>query len=100
MNDEHDIGPTDSHRFFRATPEVYEGMRQWLDAEFGHPKPGTQTCVPPLANAPQKDGFVWVSASNEECAKAGDVLDDLIDAGVIDEFERSDWASITQGGGE
>jgi hypothetical protein len=100
MNDEHDIGPTDSHRFLRTTPEVYEGMRQWLDAEFGHPKPGTQTCVPPLANAPQKDGFVWVSASNEECAKAGEVLDDLIDAGVIDEFERSDWASITQGGGE
>ena len=38
-----------THRFFRASDSVYEGMRAAVDAAWGYPTAHTITCVPPAA---------------------------------------------------
>lgn len=98
MDEEPNNAPLDSHRFFKASAEVYEGMRAHMDGEFGHPKPGTLTCLPPL-NQTRKDGngFVLASVSNAEAALAGDLLEDLLDAAIVEEVFRQDWEALAEG---
>lgn len=102
MSDESDIpAPTDSHRFFRASPEVYEGARLYLDAAFGHPKPGTSTCMPPVAEAPTDgEGRAYIALTLEQCAwpEVGPILDDLLASEQVEEVPRGDWESVTAGG--
>lgn len=92
MSEELEYAPTDSHRFFRVDPVIYEGIRSFMDAEFGHPKPGTVSCLPSLAEARRDElGNVLASATHAEAALAGDLLEELLIAEQVEEITRASW---------
>lgn len=92
MEEEISIAPTDSHRFFKVVPEIYEGIREYMDGEFGHPNGQTTSCLPPLQSCRRDiNGNVLASVSNTEAAMAGDLLEDLLDAAQIEEVWREEW---------
>lgn len=97
--------PTHSHRFFRTSTEVYEGARAYMDSVFGHPKPGTTTCISPVAEAPKDDeGRVYVALAHAQCSwpEVAPVLEDLLAAQQVEEVEEADWPAATSSeeGGE
>lgn len=99
MDEEINQSETDSHRFFRVDPEIYEGIRAYLDVEFSHPKPGTETCLPPASIA-RKDsnGNILASATHFEVSLGGELIDSLISSEHIEEISREEWNENTQGG--
>ena len=99
MEEEPSIAPTDSHRFFKVGPDIYEGIREYLDSEFGHPKGQTNSCLPQLKDC-RRDvkGNVLASVSNDEAALAGELLEDLLDSEQLEEIDREVWDAVAPKG--
>ena len=96
MNEEQDnSGPEDSHLFYAVADEaVYEAARAWLDAEFGHPKAGTETCIPPASNARKDEAnrpLVAILQGQADWPEVADALEALEASGLIEELTRAQW---------
>ena len=87
-----------THRFFRASPAVYEQVRSQVDAAWGYPTPvGTQTCIPPAAEQ-EKDSqgrcLLAVLVEWTTWEPVATLLPQLIAAGAVDEISEADyWAA-------
>lgn len=85
----------DTHRFFVASPGVYESIRLQLDAAWGHgPGTGTVTCYTPVSAVPiNADGNVILAVRREFCdyPAAAEMLPQLLEAGVVTEITRADY---------
>jgi len=83
------------HRYFRASPEVYEQMRATLDAAWGLPNDkATVTCMAPLATAPRHlSGDVVVGVLPEWCEwePAATMLPQLLASGAVSEITAADY---------
>lgn len=82
-----------SHRFFRASPQVYEAALSALDAAWGFPKLGCGHVFLPLDYAPKKDGLAYLSIRSEEAAMppADAMLADMISQGLVEEVSEQDY---------
>ena len=87
-----------SHRFFKATPEVYESMRAQIDAAWGYPTPHTQTSIPPAAEQHRaSDGDCVMGVKVEWCGwePVATLLPQLVAAGQVEEISEADyWAAV------
>lgn len=97
MSEETEIseGPTETHVFIAVESDaVYESARAWLDAEWGHPKGKTVTCIPPAATARHDaEGRPLVALLNThaEWSEVAEALDVLEAASLIEEVDRAAW---------
>jgi hypothetical protein len=87
-----------SHRYFRATEEVYEDVRRTLDQAWGLPdSTGTVTCILP-ANVGIRDenGLMLLAVQDEFCGftVAVDVLPQLLASGAIEEIQESAYRVV------
>lgn len=90
-----DAAPLDTHRFFAVlTDEAYEDARLYLDTQFGHPKNGTLTCIPPVDYAPHdSEGRPLVALLNEQAAwpEVAPSIEYYIAQGIAVEITRADY---------
>lgn len=82
-------------RFFKIpSDENYESLRLQLDAAWGHPKPGAETCVSPAANAPRNQaGEILLAVHPEFCEypAVASMLPSLLASGVVVEITAGDY---------
>lgn len=96
MPDDHDTpGPTDTHVFLAVkSAEIYEHARLGLDNEFGHPRGGTITCIPPVSEARQDaTGRPLVALLNEHAAwpEVSAAIADFVGMGLAEFIDRAAW---------
>lgn len=88
-------GPTETHVFIAVeSDEVYESARAWLDAEWGHPKGKTTTCIPPAAQARHDaEGRPLVALLNEQAAwsEVAPLIEYYVAQGLAVEITRADY---------
>lgn len=83
----------DTHRFFRASPEVYEAIRLQLDTVWGHgPGTGTETCYSPTATLDHA-GMAVLAVRCEFCeySVAKEMIASLLGGSVIEELDRQTY---------
>lgn len=83
-------------RYFRAQPAVYDAIRSSLNAQWGFPSPGTESCISAsdAASTPKDaDGRVYLAVHADWCAwpEVADILPGLILAGDVEEVGRADY---------
>jgi hypothetical protein len=87
-----------THRFFKASPEVYEALRSQIDAAWGYPTAHTQTSIPPAdEQATDASGMCIMGVKAEWITwePVATVLPQLIDSGAVSEITEAEyWASI------
>jgi len=86
------------HRFFRtADAALYEQVRLWLDAAWGHVPP--TTCIDPADVAPRDNaGRIVLSVRQEftEFPAAAAILPDLLASGQVVEISEAEYrAAVT-----
>jgi hypothetical protein len=86
-------------RYFRSTPEVYEGICQQLDAAYGYPNSETKTArtLPPLA-ALHRDGIgrVYIAIESAYCdyVLPAELLPQLIASNEIEEINAEAYSAV------
>ena len=87
-----------THRFFKASPAVYEAIREQIDAAWGYPTPHTQTAIPPAAEqhkAADGDCLMGVKVEWTTWEPVATLLPQLIAAGQVEEIsEAAYWAGV------
>jgi hypothetical protein len=81
-----------TNRFFLANEATYEAIRQTMDTLWGHPKGGTQTCMPPAADAVRNDDNLIIAPVLRETCEWTEVaaaLAQLLDANAITEVDEA-----------
>lgn len=91
----------DEHRYFRAAPAVYENVRLSLDAAWGLPAEGQETCIPPASLVTKPDGMAYFAASLEWCnlEVVAASLPGMLGSGAIEEIEQAEYFAAILGGG-
>ena len=91
----------DPVRYFRSTPEVYESIRQALDAAWGYPNADTktQTAIPLVSElAADANGTVYLYMPEDYCnyVLPSQMLRELLASGAVEELEEAAfWSAIT-----
>ena len=89
-----------THRFFKASPEVYESLRSEIDAAWGYPTAYTQTCIPPAAEqhkAQNGDCVMGVKTAWTTWEPVATLLPQMIAAGQIREITEAEyWSAMPQ----
>lgn len=87
-----------THRFFKASPTVYEAIRKQIDAAWGYPTAHTQTSIPPAAEqhkAADGDCLMGVKVEWTTWEPVATLLPQLIAAGQVEEIsEAAYWAAV------
>lgn len=86
-------------RYFRATAEIYELVRQSLDQAWGHVPP--TTCIDPAARAPrdsQENIMLAVPAEFCQFSTAVDWLPQLLESGAVEEIDRQTFDAAANAG--
>lgn len=89
-----------THRFFRATPDVYENVRAQIDAAWGYPTPaGTQTCIPPASDqVKDASGKCVIGVAVDWCGwePVATLLPQLLAVGAVEEMTADEyWAIVS-----
>jgi hypothetical protein len=85
-----------TNRFFLVNAATYESIRANLDAMWGHPSNGTQTCMPPASEAVKNaQGIIVCPVLRETCdwPEVAAVLSQLLSANIITEVDESAYLS-------
>lgn len=87
-----------SHRFFRASSEVYESLRAQLDAAWGLPAPLTETCILPANDQRQDAGgncLLAVRLEWLEWEPVATLVPQMLQIGAVEELTEAEyWAAI------
>lgn len=87
-----------NHRFFRASPEVYELIRAQVDAAWGLPEPLTETCILPAEDQRQDAGgncLLAVRLEWLEWEPVATLLPQMLDIDAVEELTEAEyWAAI------
>ena len=86
-------------RFFRADESVYELVRTTLDAAWGLPCNGQETCLEPATTAPHgSDGLVYLATWDAFCQyeAAASLLQQLIAAGNVEEISEEQYRQAVE----
>lgn len=81
-------------RFFAASESVYEQVRSALDAAWGLPSAGQQTCFAPAAIAPRTaSGLVVLAVKAEFCEfdAVSAMLPGLLASGAVSEISEQEY---------
>ena len=84
---------TETHRFFRASPEVYEATRAAIDLVRGYPSCRAETAFPPIAQAvidSEGRALLAVDVATLSEPEIAAVLPSLFASGV-EEITRADY---------
>ena len=84
---------TETHRFFRSTPEVYEATRAAIDAVRGYPSGRAETAFPPIAQAvidSEGRALLAVDVATLEEPEIAAILPGLLASG-LEEITRADY---------
>jgi hypothetical protein len=89
-----------THRFFKASPDVYESLRAQIDAAWGYPTAYTQTSIP-TADEQARDAsgmcIMGVKAEWITWEPVATVLPQMLAAGQIEEITESQyWTAMPQ----
>ena len=78
-------------RYFRAGGDVYDQIRQTVDAAWGLPANGQLTALPPQSNCPVIAGMVYLSARADHCDYEPIVtlLPPLLGSGAVQEIDEA-----------
>ena len=91
-----------SQRYFRSTEDVYESVRQSLDAAWGLPNnAGTVTCLEPAAQAPRDaSGRLLLAVKEEFCTftVAAELLPQLLASGAVEEIDADAYHAVVSAG--
>jgi len=88
------MGDLVTHRFFRATGEVYESVRSALDAAWGLPSNGQETVFDPAAVAPadsQGRSLLAVMSAFCEYEAVAAMLPELLASGAVEEIDEATY---------
>ena len=83
-----------SQRYFRADEATYEAVRQQLDAAWGLPANGQQSCYAPPASGVRDAAGRMLLAVNEEFATwepAATLLPQLLASGAVEEIDAATY---------
>ena len=88
-------------RFFRALPNVYESIRDQLDAAYGYPNAETKTltAIPPVAELPiDAQGRVYLSVTAGYCdfVLPSQMLPQLLASGAVEEIDEATYRAAVQ----
>lgn len=88
-----------THRFFRASPAVYEQVRAQVDSAWGYPtKIGTQTCIPPAdeqSTDSQGRCLLAVLVEWTTWEPVATLLPQMIAVGQVEEISEAEyWAAV------
>lgn len=83
-------------RFFRSSTSTYELVRTALNATWGFPNAGTETCIAPadsLASPKDEAGNVLLAVDSSWCEwdDVAPMLSQLLDLGQVEEVTRADY---------
>lgn len=85
-----------THRFFKASPAVYESLRAQIDAAWGYPEPLTETSIPPTGEQwKHADGDCMMGVRVEwlEWEPVASMIPQAIQAGLVTEISSEEyWA--------
>jgi hypothetical protein len=86
-------------RYFRSSSAVYAGICAQLDAAYGYPNEATKTLrTLPLAADLPADGqgrvYLAVDAAYCEYILPGELLPELIAAGLVEEITAAQYAAV------
>lgn len=83
----------DEYRFFRADPAVYESVRLSLNAAWGLPAEGQETCIPIVSLVTKQDGRAYFAARLEWCNLDAVVasLPGLLASGAVEEIDEATY---------
>jgi len=79
-------------RYFRASQSVYENVRLSLDAAWGLPSQGQETCFSPASRAVQDASGQLLLAARDEFASldaVAAVLPSLLASGAVEEIDEA-----------
>jgi hypothetical protein len=85
---------TVTHRFFRSSEQVYESARATIDAAWGLPASGQQTCIEPAVTAPRDgQGRIVLAVNADFCAYSVviDLLPQLLASGAATEITEAEY---------
>jgi len=85
-----------SQRYFRSDVITYEAVRNSLNAAWGFPNAGTQTCVLPSndATAPiDNEGRIYLAVTDEWCQweEVATLLPSLLASSAVEEVTREQY---------
>lgn len=87
-----------THRFFKATPEVYESLRAEIDAAWGYPTAHTETSIPPAAEqqkAADGDCIMGVKVEWTGWEPVATLLPQMLAVGAVEEITEAEyWAAL------
>jgi hypothetical protein len=80
-----------THRFFRASPEVYEQCRLALDAAFGYPSDFAKTCFSPASEGVTFGGLMYLGIRAQFCEHpfAAALLADALASEAVEEIDEA-----------
>ncbi len=86
-------------RYLRASPSVYAGVCQQLDAAYGYPNAETKTLrsLPLVSDLPSDgQGRVYLAVSADYCDYnlPSELLPQLIAAGLVEEITAAQYAAV------
>lgn len=81
------------YRFFRATPANYDAVRLSLDAAWGLPANGQETCIPPASICCRTDGYCYLAARRDWCEyeAVSASLPTLLASGTVTELSEPEF---------
>ena len=89
-----------THRFFKASPDLYESLRAQIDAAWGYPTPHTQTSIPPAAEqhkASDGDCIMGVKAEWLDWEPVATLMPQMLDLGAVVEISEAEyWAAMPE----
>lgn len=83
-----------TQRYFRADEATYEAVRQQLDAAWGLPSNGQQSCYAPPSSGVRDTAGRMLLAVNEEFAAwepAASLLPQLLASGAVEEIDEATY---------
>jgi len=87
-----------THRFFKASPFVYESFRAQIDEAWGYPTKHTHTCIPPAVEQHKTlDGDCIIGVKVEWCEwePVATLLPQMLESGQVEEMMEAEyWAAI------
>ena len=86
-----------TYRYFRSAETVYESVRLALDASWGLPADGQQTCVPVAGVAPRNaSGMCLLAVPVEFCEyeAVAAMLPQLLESGAVEEIAASEYQPV------
>lgn len=82
-----------THRFFRASPEVYAAILSQINAAWGLPRNGQESAFATVDAAPRLDSLVYLGVQATDCdmQPVAAMLPQLLASGAVEEVSEAEY---------